>query len=265
MRGLFGKMPSHGDFVSKGFSPTLVDALDTFYRAVLSTVASECDDVHGMLDAAPPTMLSIRPGAICDAGFFGIVIPSRDRVGRAFPLCVGAEVAASQPKIPMEWPSGAVSAVLLNSVRTALDGVLGPEDMFAALNALPDWDQMSAGTTPFAVSSDDTVPRFRGNLDNCWFQGPPARMGAGAIAQCARLAWDAVLLGVTLDHAGHPADFFATKSLLSWSPMAATFDQRWEHWGWSTHFLEKVEPPVATSGSVVLDDNDITRPRMRST
>ena len=260
MLGLFGKMPANGDFLSKGFSPELVDGLDKMFQSVLVAVA-ESSDGRAIFEATPAFMLNIRPGTLSPSGFTGIVVPSCDRVGRLFPLCVGSETPPMESRLPLLWPSRGLSVALLQVVGAALERGDGADGLYRALHDMPSWDTLSNDTVPFKVSDDDTVPRLPANAIHNWYEGPEQRMGALQVAYCGRLAWVAELLGVTLAPNGDAAAFFATRSLLSWTHMAAAIDGRWEFWGWSSHFLAT---SALASESAVQDpaiDIDATRPR----
>lgn len=259
MLGFFGKMPTHGDFLSKGFSPGLIDGLDKLLQASLTTAAAESSDARAMLQMAPALMLNVRPGALSSSGFTGLLLPSCDRVGRVFPLCVGMEVDAAGPRLPLVWPSRALSSTLVKAVSGSLDLDAGPDGLYRVIQELPDWASLTQTAAPFATSGDDTVPNFANHANNYWYEGPEQRMSAVCRAHCNRLAWLSELLGVVLHENGEAKSFFASRSLLSWSHMAASVDERWEHWGWLTYF---VEVPVAPTNNVVpTPDADVTRPK----
>ncbi|MFQ6755202.1 TagF domain-containing protein [Cereibacter sphaeroides] len=73
--GFFGKLPSTGDFVTRGLSPAFRAAWDGWITR----------HVAGRLGAGPEGGLRVRlrsGGRV--AG--GVVLPGRDRIGRSFPL-----------------------------------------------------------------------------------------------------------------------------------------------------------------------------------
>lgn len=79
---VFGKLPAHGDFVSRGLSGAERDAMDGWLSASLAAArdglgATFCD----LWDRAPPW----RFGA---AGAAGALAPSVDAVGRRYPILV---------------------------------------------------------------------------------------------------------------------------------------------------------------------------------
>lgn len=82
--GFFGKLPSRGDFVRAGLSRPAVAACDRWLSSVPHLPTASL---------IPPWRFAFAPGVCGPAVLTGIVLPSRDRVGRAFPLLVAAEAA----------------------------------------------------------------------------------------------------------------------------------------------------------------------------
>jgi type VI secretion system protein ImpM len=89
--GYFGKVPSHGDFVSRGLPPHLVAAWDTWLQACLHASRQQLGDrwlTHYL--TSPVWRFAIAPGILGAEGLGGVMMPSVDRVGRYFPLMIGA-------------------------------------------------------------------------------------------------------------------------------------------------------------------------------
>lgn len=231
--GFYGKMPSVGDFVSRGFSPGLCESLDRLLQAALVATTEEGADGRQVLEQAKPVMISIRPGALAATGFAGLWFPSRDRVGRVFPLCVGLETAADQSKVPLFWPSEALTALLCGAVVRVLQAGGGPEELMAGLPPLADWEAAAMQKIPFSDVGDETVPdvSYRGSLFA--LQGPEQGMSLQARALCSRLPWVVQVLGTVVGPEGRPEWFFGSRSMLAWTPFAALFDGRWTHWEWT--------------------------------
>ncbi|SFO46644.1 type VI secretion system-associated protein TagF [Sphingomonas sp. OK281] len=95
---LFGKLPAHGDFVSRGWNADERDALDTW----LSTSLADARSVHGpafqtRFDSAPPWRCVIDAA---EGGISGALAASQDAVGRRFPIFIvvtgAADAAAAE-------------------------------------------------------------------------------------------------------------------------------------------------------------------------
>lgn len=84
---LFGKMPTHGDFVSRGIDPGLRNQMDNWLSSEMETArARYADTFDARYDAAP----SVRFALESDDGQWegGALCPSVDSAGRRFPLIV---------------------------------------------------------------------------------------------------------------------------------------------------------------------------------
>lgn len=127
---LFGKAPSAPDFLRVNLqTPSALALADWLTRAC------EAMAVNGVV--LPPVVTRWIYSAASDVAFVGVMAPSRDAVGRSFPICVMAPVpvevaAACFPALPIAFDpflSGATALVHEAPVSTR-------EEMVAQLRAL---------------------------------------------------------------------------------------------------------------------------------
>ena len=83
--GFFGKLPCRGDFVRVGLSRPVAAAWDRWISASLPNLA----DASRM----PHWRFALGPEVCGPVAVTGVLLPSRDRVGRSFPLLIAAEAA----------------------------------------------------------------------------------------------------------------------------------------------------------------------------
>ncbi|WP_315760678.1 type VI secretion system-associated protein TagF [Sphingomonas sp. Y38-1Y] len=76
---LFGKLPTHGDFVARGLSAGDRDALDAWLSGSMAEAAALYEDFDARYDAAPPWRHAGPAGG-------GAICASVDAAGRRFPL-----------------------------------------------------------------------------------------------------------------------------------------------------------------------------------
>ena len=88
---LFGKIPAHGDFVSRGLAPEVHEALDLWLSAELARARSRFADFDIRYQTAPPWFFVDCDPAGAWSG--GALCPSVDKVGRRFPILVAAPAA----------------------------------------------------------------------------------------------------------------------------------------------------------------------------
>lgn len=85
--GWFGKLPHLGDFASRRLPDEFIHAWDDWLQHGL--VAARADLGDEWLDRTMPASLRrfwLGPGVLGSSGWAGALMPSRDRVGRRFPL-----------------------------------------------------------------------------------------------------------------------------------------------------------------------------------
>lgn len=91
--GFFGKVPSHGDFVSTGIARDLQAAFDSWLQSGLQRLQQIFPaDWEARFKAMPTWRFVIERGHWGAATLAGVILPSFDRVGRSFPLVIVAPI-----------------------------------------------------------------------------------------------------------------------------------------------------------------------------
>jgi type VI secretion system protein ImpM len=91
--GLFGKLPSHGDFLRRRVSDQFIDAWDAWLRQCLSQSQAALGDRWVDVYLTSPAWRFVTAAGACGpAPLIGLMVPSVDRVGRFFPLTLVAEL-----------------------------------------------------------------------------------------------------------------------------------------------------------------------------
>jgi type VI secretion system protein ImpM len=139
---LFGKLPSHGDFISRGLTDNEVARLDDWLSTSLSEAAVQdgFDDLYALAPAWR-FVIELDGWTAC-----GVMAPSADRVGRAFPIMAGVGAGQDLPVL-----TAAAEAVLYDAFAQGLTA----DELFGRLTAFPD----AAGQTqapPGWVLEDET-------------------------------------------------------------------------------------------------------------
>jgi type VI secretion system protein ImpM len=93
--GLFGKLPSRGDFLREGLPRDFVDAWDAWWqRGLALTQQRPQDEWRDAWLEAPVWRFVLPPGMCGTHGVLGLWMPSVDKAGRYFPLTLAAAAAA---------------------------------------------------------------------------------------------------------------------------------------------------------------------------
>ncbi|MFN7570262.1 MAG: type VI secretion system-associated protein TagF [Betaproteobacteria bacterium] len=248
--GFFGKLPSAGDFVGRGWSPGLRDGLDLLVRGALGALATEGKSLADVMPKAPGLALAVRPGVLAATGFTGVMVPSSDRVGREFELCVGFETTGAGADLG--WLPASAVAVLHGLALRALHQVFSADDLADALEDIDCADRLAAGREAQLFGGDDTLPRLDASAALLWMPAPGGSLAPSIRALCAMLQTSVALLGERLDRAGRGDGYFAARRALAAREVAAWFDGEWTARGWTT-----------LAGPAAVHDDDPTRPLPR--
>jgi len=171
--GWYGKIPAMGDFVSRRLPEAFVTRWDRWLAEGIAESKATLGDQW--LDAflhAPIWNFGLKPGHIDARAWFGVMMPSVDRVGRYFPLTIAAPVrlpaSANQARLVQAWLGGLASAALASLAEGhTVDG------LEAALAALPVPELVSPATVPSdgpwpLVGDDFTEAVSAAALDCLW-------------------------------------------------------------------------------------------------
>ncbi|MBP2293224.1 type VI secretion system-associated protein TagF [Azospirillum rugosum] len=154
LSGFFGKLPARGDFVARSLPPGFRDVWDGWLSRIVAESRHWLDGgPEGrwgrVFAAAPVWRFALGPDVAGPQALCGLLVPSIDNAGRAFPLTL---VTLSGDGAGNDWFDRA-EAMLLD----VLDRGGEPEELAAALAALP------------------AAPRIAGAGQSSWWVGdhPP--------------------------------------------------------------------------------------------
>ena len=94
--GYFGKVPTHGDFISRRLGEEVVEPLDRWLREGLAASREQLGQawldyyLHG-----PIWRFVVSGGLLGPAPLAGVLMPSVDKVGRYFPLAIAVALPAA--------------------------------------------------------------------------------------------------------------------------------------------------------------------------
>jgi type VI secretion system ImpM family protein len=162
----FGKLPAIGDFVHRRLDLDTVERLDGWLSGGLTQRIQTAPDAWlAAYDHAPRWRFAWAAGVLADKGPWsgpscGVLLPSRDRVGRRFPLIALRAMASPMAPAVHEWLSGLESVLCLAVTEvwsiTQLEASLSLLDDIAPLHAdlaSVTQDRLLPGRTCWAASS----------------------------------------------------------------------------------------------------------------
>src|SRR5262249_36500469 len=116
--GFFGKLASHGDFVTRDLADDFVGRWDEWLSAGLSAYM-EHSDWEARFERAPAWRFALCAGGCGQAGMLGVFLPSHDSVGRRFPFTV----ALGLPTHSRPFRQALAAADWFNSIESAACGI----------------------------------------------------------------------------------------------------------------------------------------------
>lgn len=156
---LFGKMPAHGDFISRGLDDETVEAGDGAVAEAVALAMSHWDLAWDEVYVETPVWRFLAaPGVMGRDWLAGVFLPSVDAVGRQFPLLAG--FAAPTLALLARWDatSRALDEVEALARAALLDGL----SVDAVLGQLGEIGERLFG--PAAAAQGDPVAVFAGDL-----------------------------------------------------------------------------------------------------
>jgi type VI secretion system protein ImpM len=151
--GFFGKLPLSGDFVARRLPGEFVAVWDRFASGFLVPMLQRAWPENGL-------RFLLGPGQAGPQAMAGLVLPSRDRVGREFPLTIAAPIVTDVTPRPLaQW-----FAEMTGPAQDAAEGLIDAGELDLALEAcaLPEMKQAPEamiltlpGGAPVTCSLDD--------------------------------------------------------------------------------------------------------------
>ncbi|MBL9009713.1 MAG: type VI secretion system-associated protein TagF [Alphaproteobacteria bacterium] len=156
---VFGKMPAHGDFVSRGLDDETIEAGDAAVAAAVDLAALrwdfEWDDIYV---ETPVWRFLASPGALGRDWLAGVFMASVDAVGRQFPMLAGF----CAPTLAMLARPDATSAALDEAEAIARAALIDALPVDEVQRRLADAAERAFGDA--AAAAGDPVAVFAGRM-----------------------------------------------------------------------------------------------------
>jgi len=166
--GLFGKLPSHGDFLRRRASEAFVRAWDSWLQECMTASRAALGD--RWLDVyltSPAWRFACAAGSAGSAPVVGVMAPSVDRVGRYFPLTVMCEVPPGTNLIRAVTEASsffeAAESLVIDALADEHLDFEGFDDDVARLNTTLDPD-----VVPRAVAFDPSIAEILDGGHAAW-------------------------------------------------------------------------------------------------
>lgn len=223
--GIYGKLPTHGDFIQRNLSAAFVAPWDAWLQHYVAAskerIGEEWLDIYL---TSPIWRFALSPGVVDEHGWAGIMMPSVDLVGRYFPFTVALRLA------PNETPTAFLAqqvnwlAQVETAALTALENDVALDDLTAELG---EFERLAVA----AVKLRDTRDNGPLHLD----VEQEALAQTGYALMCDALLKDkhrGYSVWSTAGSARVAPCMFSTPSLPAINKLPAMLDGQWLEWGW---------------------------------
>jgi type VI secretion system protein ImpM len=245
--GYYGKVPTHGDFVSRGLPRSFIDPWDLWLQEAIMTsrehLGSQWLDYYL---TSPLYRFALSPGICGDTGWFGILMPSVDKVGRYYSMTIGQQINSSanpfdilqQSKNFTELERLALSCLKDDYDLHAFNREIDQLGLARANNPIPNLtmsEQIANLTFPAtwqqSLSSPETLSELLPSLldnvlkDRCFTYSLWWTKGSDQVS---------------------PSLLFS-EGLPPFNQVAAMYDGNWQQWGWASKQYPYPMPKQPTS------------------
>ncbi len=172
--GFFGKLPAHGDFISRHLPSSFISVWDEWLQ--LSVAGSRGLQGDAWLDnylTSPIWRFALQSGAVNESAWVGILVPSVDSVGRYFPLTIALSVSSTANLFEYMTCNAAVfealEAAALSTLQEQLDAdqltsLLEGQVAMMSLDVPSDLAVLERGR--LASGGENDAARYAGLLQN---------------------------------------------------------------------------------------------------
>lgn len=158
-RFVYGKHPAFGDFLTAGLSAVAQDRIENWLNASLSTLKTGWGEAwESGFDNSPPIAFWLGARITGGGAVRGAMRPSRDKVGRRFPLMAGCEGPGALPPAvdPTDGYCADIAAWLADLSPDPAKGAKGVVDMLPD----PEGEDVDADPAFWAAREDGDLAQL---------------------------------------------------------------------------------------------------------
>ena len=207
--GFFGKLPDRGDFVERRLPPTFASAWDQWMQSGIA--ASQVNLGDQWLETyltSPVWRFALARHIVDENAYAGVMMPSVDKVGRYFPLCVAVPLDSDESALGIIERAAAWYLAVEPVLLGVLDEPPLPFDQFDRRIEDLAWDELNdAGGLQVAANGIDARTHW-----NLHFTLPDPAAQQRAYARMA---------GAFAEQAGGPCSVWQTRGSDAVSPSLA--------------------------------------------
>ena len=233
INGYYGKVSTHGDFVSRGLPASFINPWDSWLQeAVINSRQQLGDNWLNCYLTGPIYRFVLAPGICGEHGWMGIMMPSVDRIGRYYPITIVTKNRLNiNPFLALvdeaEWFTN-VEALALSSLA----------DNFNLQQFNRELDLVTANVNSSdcgAATTDEQITQQASN--NAWQKSLETGQTMSQLIPCfldnlLKEHYFAYSVWWTQGSEQVASSFLICEGLPPFDGVAAMLDGNWQKWGW---------------------------------
>lgn len=225
--GLYGKLPTHGDFVQRNLPASFITEWDNWLQHFISGTKEQIGvDWLDIYLTSPIWRFVLSPGVVNESVWAGIVMPSVDQVGRYFPFTVA-----------LKLPEYANPLEFLATQTTWYDSL--EELSLAALDGDYDLDELleeiasqTVNFDPIYLSSGKSIENFAVHFELDFEEQSTSVIYSYLLDLMLSKTMNSYSAWSTAGSERVSPCFFTVQNLPPASRLPAMLDGEWAKWGW---------------------------------
>lgn len=241
--GLYGKLPSHGDFIHRKLPSSFINAWDSWLQGYMNSIREQLGEAWlDLYLTSPIWRFVLSPGTIDHKLWVGIMLPSVDRVGRYFPFTIARPVADDSNPFELIAQSSWFEALEKVSLL-ALTGRCNLEQLAADI----DQPHLFVSRSHLSVAS---APAERAAIAEVEEEARDISASFPCLLDSiVRVTSPSYSVWATQGSEHVQPCLFYCAGLPRLSGIVALLDGAWEHWGWPRpHRMLMRSPEVEAEG-----------------
>lgn len=232
--GLYGKLPSYGDFVNRNLPAKFITTWDEWLQLFVSSSKEQIGE--RWLDiylTSPIWRFALSAGVVDENNWAGIVLPSVDQVGRYYPFTIAIPLNNNINPLEFMSANGRWFAHVEELALQALDGQFSLEELLAQANHQATIVPMAYRKTGQQLSTTSQ------HIDFQFEEELPMNVYAHLLDSLYSATLNSYSVWSTSGSEKIPPCLFSVQGLPPASQLPAMIDGNWAHWGWPKTYVAK--------------------------
>ncbi|TVZ38912.1 type VI secretion system protein ImpM [Alteromonadaceae bacterium 2753L.S.0a.02] len=229
--GFFGKLPTHGDFITRELPSHFIDIWDNWLQLfVSSTQAQLGDDWLDIYLTSPIWRFVFSEGVVDEQHWAGIMLPSVDRVGRYFPFSIITALPTQQNPVAILCEANDWFEQLEDAALQALNGDLELETLLETINEVPLAENTNYQKNVDIYGGTQAVSPLLMRLD--FEEQTLHSLLPGMMDALLKTSYASYSAWATRGSEYVEPCMFVARGLPVTSGVAAMLEGQWQEWGW---------------------------------